>query len=106
MIGEHDNRVWISFKVMTPFSECTDDSEQFPIEDLVVSFRWIQGLGQVPTWMILSIIIGLEKHCSGGHEGSISCNCELMSRVGVSKDRLAKETIFQGQERFVTRISP
>jgi hypothetical protein len=106
MIGEYDNRVWVSFKVMTPFSERTDNSEQFPIEDLVVSFCWVQRLGQVTTWMILSIIIGLKEYCSGGHEGSISCNCELTSGVGVSKDRLTKETIFQGQEQFVTCISP
>jgi len=95
MIGEYDNQVWVPFKVMAPFSECSDDGEQFPIEDLVVSFCWVQGLGQVTAWMILSIVIGLKEHRSSSHEGSISHNCKLVSGVGVSKDWLTKETIFQ-----------
>jgi len=106
MIGEYNNRVRVPFKVMAPFSERSDDSKQFPIKDLVVSFCWVQGLGQVTAWMILSIVIGLKEHHSGSHEGSISCNCKLASRVGVLKDQLMEETIFQGQERFVTCISP
>jgi len=87
MISEYDNRVWVSFKVMMPFGKCTDDSEQFSIKDLVVSFRWVQGLGQVAAWMILSVIISLKEYYSGSHEGSIGCNCKLVSRVWVSKDR-------------------
>jgi hypothetical protein len=106
MISEHDNQVWVPFKVMMPFSECTDDSEQLPIEDLVVSFCWVQRLGQVTAQMILSIIIGLKEYGSSSHKGGVSCNCELMSRVRVSKYWLMEETIFQGQERFITRISP
>jgi hypothetical protein len=98
MIGEYDNQVRVPFKVMAPFSERSDDSEQFSIEDLVVSFCWVQGLGQVTARMILSVVISLKEHRSGSHKGGISRNCELASGVGVLKDWLTKETIFQGQE--------
>jgi hypothetical protein len=91
---------------MVPFSECPYDGKQFPIKDLIVSFCWVQGLGQVPARMILSIVISLEEHCSGSHEGSISCNCELASGVRVSEDWLTKEAIFQRQEQFITCVSP
>jgi hypothetical protein len=106
MIGEHDNRVWVPFKIMTPLCERTDDSEQFSVEDLVISFSRVQGLGQVTAWMILSIIIGLKKYRSSSHERGVSCNCELTSRIRITKYRLTEETIFQSQERFVTRVSP
>jgi hypothetical protein len=98
MISEYDDRVWVSFKVMMPFSEHPNDSEQFPIKDLVFSFCWVQGLGQVTAWMILSIIISLKEHSSGCHKRSISRNGKLVSGVRVPKDWLTKEAIFQGQE--------
>jgi hypothetical protein len=45
MISEYDNRVRVSFKVMTPFSERPNNSEQFSVKDLVVPFCQVQGLG-------------------------------------------------------------
>jgi hypothetical protein len=45
MISEYNDWVRVPFEVMTPFSEHANNSKQFPIEDLVVSFRQVQGLG-------------------------------------------------------------
>jgi hypothetical protein len=45
MISEHNDWVRVPFEVMMPFSERADNSEQLPIEDLVVSFCRVQGLG-------------------------------------------------------------
>jgi hypothetical protein len=59
MICEDDNRVWVSFKVIAPFSECPDDCEQLPVKDLVITFSRVKGLGEVTAGMILTIVISL-----------------------------------------------
>jgi len=38
MIREYNNRVRIYFKVMMPFGECTNYSEQLTVEDLIITF--------------------------------------------------------------------
>jgi hypothetical protein len=59
MICKHDDRVRVPFKIKAPFSECADNSEQFSVKDLIITFGRIQGLGEVTTGVILTIVIGL-----------------------------------------------
>jgi hypothetical protein len=60
MIGEHDDRVGISFKVMPPCFQDMDDGEKFMIVDLVVSFSGVKGLQKVSARMVCSILVSLE----------------------------------------------
>jgi hypothetical protein len=106
MICEDDDRVQVPFKVMAPFGECSDNSEQFPVKDLVITFGRVQGLREVTTGVISTIVIGLKEYCSSSDEGSIRCNSKLMGGIRVLEDWLVEEAIFQGQEQIITCISP
>jgi hypothetical protein len=44
MIGEHDDRVRVPFKVVPPCFQGMDNGEEFPIINLVISFSGIEGL--------------------------------------------------------------
>jgi hypothetical protein len=44
MISEYDDRVRIPFKIMPPCFQGVDNSEEFSIIDLVVSFGGVKGL--------------------------------------------------------------
>jgi hypothetical protein len=69
-------------------------------------FGRVQGLREIPTRVILAILIGLKEHTSSSDKGSISNNSELPSRIWVLENQLSKEAIFQGKERVITHIRP
>jgi hypothetical protein len=98
MICEDDDRVQVPFKVMAPLGECSDNSEQFPVKDLVITFGRVQGLREVTTGVISTIVISLKEYCSSSDEGSICCNSKLTGGIRVLEDWLVEEAIFQGQE--------
>jgi hypothetical protein len=66
------------------------------IKDLIIVFSGIQRLGEITARVILATIISLQEHRSGSNKGSIGGNSELMGRIRVSEDWLAKEAIVQG----------
>jgi hypothetical protein len=44
MIGEHNDRVRVSFKVVPPCFQGTDNGKEFLVVDLVASFGGVEGL--------------------------------------------------------------
>jgi hypothetical protein len=44
MISEYNDRVGISFEVMPPCFQGTDNGEEFTIIDLIISFSRVKGL--------------------------------------------------------------
>jgi hypothetical protein len=71
VIGEYNDRVRVSFKVMPPCFQGTDDSEEFSIIDLVVSFCRVEGLQKISARVICSIFISLEQNCTGRNKRCI-----------------------------------
>jgi hypothetical protein len=59
VIHKDDNGMGVPLKVMAPFSECSDNSEQLLVKDLVIALSGVQGLGKVTAGMILAIVISL-----------------------------------------------
>jgi len=106
MIHKDNNGMRVSFKVMMPFSECTNYGEQLAIKDLIVTFSRVQGLREISAGMVLAIVIGLKEYCSSGNKGSIGSNHKLSSGIGVPEDWLMKEAILQSKEGVTTHIRP
>jgi hypothetical protein len=106
MISENNDWVGISLKIMAPFTKCVDHCKYFPVEDLIVTFCWIQGLEEVAAWVILSVLISLKEHSSSGNKQSISGNSELSGGVWVAEDQLLEEAIFQCKEGIMACIRP
>ena len=64
-----------------------DDSKEFSVVDVIVSFYWGEQLGEVGTWMPLAIRVSLEKDGTRSILGGISGNGEGCSKVGEMEDR-------------------
>ncbi|KIK32050.1 hypothetical protein CY34DRAFT_102321, partial [Suillus luteus UH-Slu-Lm8-n1] len=103
VICKNNDRMGVSFKIVAPCFQSTDNSEKFPIIDLIVTFGGIKRLGKIPARVIGSIFISLEKNCSSGYEGSIGGKGELARGIRVSEDRigtclgLLERSIFSGK---------
>ena len=61
MISDDRDRVWGALEVLLPFRECQDDSKEFPVIDVIVSFSWGECLREVSTWMEITICVFLHK---------------------------------------------
>ena len=44
MINDDRDRVWGALEILLPFRKCKDDSEEFPVIDVIVSFSWGEHL--------------------------------------------------------------
>jgi hypothetical protein len=71
MISEYNDRVGVSFKVVSPCFQGSDNGKEFSIIDLVVPFGGVKGLRKVSAGMICSILISLEQDCTGCYKRSI-----------------------------------
>ena len=73
-----------SSKVMAPRLQGVDDSEEFSVVDVVVSFSWEEGVRQVGAGVPVSVFICLEEYASRGEFGCVCCNGERGTRVWYS----------------------
>ena len=74
VVGEDLYREWGSVEVVSPGFQGSNDSKEFSVIDVIVSFCWGEQLGQVGAGVPLTIRVGLkEDHTRGIFEG-ISCN--------------------------------
>ena len=55
-------------EVMLPCFQSSNDGEQFPVVDLVISLGWVQRLGYESARMHLAIRIFLQKYASSREE--------------------------------------
>lgn len=85
MIGEQGDGVTGALEVVTPVVQGVDNSKQFAIINVVVTFHGREGLGQVCAGMEISIIILLHEDTTASKEGHISHNNERAAHVGEVK---------------------
>ena len=63
-------------KVLSPLVQSQDDSKEFSVINIIVSFSQCKGFGEVSTGVMVSIVISLQKYSSGSKEGGICHNRE------------------------------
>ena len=70
----HCDSYWMfhSSEIMSPFLEGLDNSEKFPIIDVIVLLSWGKGGRMVSARIKVSVGILLHEYPSGGSEGGVS----------------------------------
>ena len=66
MIGEDRDGVRSSLQVLFPFNKGEDNSKEFVIIDVIVSFGQREGLGKVGTGVKVSYLIRLHQDSTSG----------------------------------------
>ena len=64
--------VFSTSKIVAPFLQGLDDSEKFPVINIIVSLGGREGGGVISTRMKVPVGILLHEYSSGGSEGRIS----------------------------------
>ena len=79
-----DNSDWMggASKVLLPLVQSQDNSKEFLVINIIVSFSWCEGFGEVSTGVMVSIVISLHKYCSSSKEGDICHNDEGTGDIG------------------------
>jgi len=79
---------------MTPMGDGMDNGKEFTVIDLIVTFSRAKGFRKIEAWVIISVVVFLEKNSSHGNKRSIGGNSELLLRVRITKDRGGAEGFF------------
>ncbi len=73
MVCEDDHRVGAPYQEVSPIFEASDDSQEFSVVDIVVSFGGVECLGVVSHWPFsFCSFVFLVQYCSGGECGGIN----------------------------------
>ncbi len=72
MVRKDDHRVRASYEEVSPVFEASNDGQEFPVIDVVVSFGGIERLGVVShrSFSLCSFVF-LIQYCSGGECGGV-----------------------------------
>ena len=81
MICYYGYRVFHACEVVAPLFQGLDDSEEFPVVDVVVSFSRREGGRMVSTRVKVPVRILLHEYPSGGSEGGISHDKEQFGSI-------------------------
>ena len=87
MVGENMDREGGSVEVVLPGFQGVDDSEEFLVIDVIVSFCWREQLGEVRAGMPIAIRVGVEQDGTRGIFRGVGGDGEGRSEVGKVKDR-------------------
>ena len=81
MIGDDSDWMGGASKVLLPFIQSQNDSKEFLVIDIIVSFGRCKGFGEVSTGVMVSIVISLHEYSSSSEEGGVSHNSEGMGDI-------------------------
>ena len=76
MISDDGNWVVGALKILAPFVWSKNNSKEFPVIDVIISFGWCECFGEISTRVMVSIAICLHEHGSCSKEGGVSHNSE------------------------------
>ena len=74
VVGEDLYWVGRAIWIVSPFLQCMDYSQQFPIIDVIVPLSRGQGVGEESTWFSVTIGVFLHEHSTSSILGGISGN--------------------------------
>jgi hypothetical protein len=83
-----------------------DNSEQFAVVDVIVSFRRTQRLGQIRTWMQVPIGVLLHQHGPDRGERGVGHDKEWGGDIGHGKCQTAGKGVFDGEEGILAGRGP
>ena len=81
MIRYYSYWVFHAREVVAPLFQSLDDSEEFSVIDVVVSFSGREGGGMISTGVKVSVRILLYEYSSGGSERGISHDKEQLGGI-------------------------
>ena len=82
MIGDNSDWMGGASKVLLPLVQSQDDGKEFLVINIIVSFSWCKGFGEVSAGVMVSIVISLQKYSSGSKEGGVCHNGEGTGDIG------------------------
>ena len=106
VVGKNLYRKGRAMEVVAPRLQGANDGEEFAVIDVVISFGWREGLGEVGTRVPVTIRIGLEEDGTRCVFRGVCGNSEGGGEVGEVKDGLGEEETFEGVEGGLTRRGP
>ena len=92
-----DNSDWMggASKVLLPLVQSQDDSKEFLVINIIVSFSWCKGFGEVSAGVMVSIVISLQKYSSSSEEGGVCHNGEGTGDIRDYEDWGGGEYLFE-----------
>ena len=104
----HDNRyrMFHSGKVVSPFLEHLDDSQEFSVIDVVVLFSGGEGGGMVGAGVKVSVGVLLHEYPSSGCEGGISHDIEQFRGIQHFDYWGGEENFLEFDKHVVLFLSP
>ena len=106
MISEYNDGMRRPEQKMSPMGNGTNNSEQFAIIDLVITFCRVKGFWEIKAGMIISVVIFLEKNTPSGDKGSIGGNGELLLGVRIMEDGGSAEGFLDRSESIFLWLWP
>ena len=94
VISDNGDRMRGTLGILFPLFECKDDSKEFLIVDIIVSFSRNKGFGKVCARVRITVSVILEEYCASCKEGSIGHNGdngEVMSDIRNDENRTQGE---------------
>ena len=98
MIGKDLHGEGETMKIVAPRLQGTNDSEEFTVIDVVISFGGGEGLGEVGTGVPISVGISLEKDGARCIFGGVGGDSKGSGEIREAKDGFRKEEAFEGVE--------
>ena len=96
VVGKDLYREWGPMEVVLPGLQSVDDTEEFPVVDVTVSFCRGEQLGKIRTRVPVTIYIHLEEDSARGVLGGVSCNGKRSGKVWEVEDRFGHKEGFEG----------
>jgi hypothetical protein len=98
VIGECLDWKWESMEIVMPGLEGTDDSEEFPIIDVIVPFCRAKGLGEVRAGVPVTIGVSLEEDSAQSVLRDVGGDGEWSREVRHVENGFREEQRFQGMK--------
>src|ERR1700677_2829272 len=84
-----------ALQIVTPVFKASHDREHFSIVDLIISFDFIEGLGNEGTGIPFLIILQNTEDASSSKARRVSFNSEGFRGIGIMEDRFRGETLLE-----------
>ena len=87
-----------AMEIVAPGFQGTNDSEEFAVIDVIISFGGGEGLGEIGAGVPISVGISLEKDGAGRVFGGVGGDGEGSGEIREVKDGFCEEETFEGVE--------
>jgi hypothetical protein len=93
MVGPYFKGFGVAFEVVAEGFEGSDNGKEFFIVDIIVLFRWLEGLGIIGDWVPAVEKVGLFQDSTDGEVASVRDEAERSRSFWEHKDRCNREGV-------------